>query len=269
MAVARDGWNAFDAEGQVRVAGALQMHHVGLPHEFYQGLHSPAHPRVVERADIEVEVFERFGRHFGHLRHRGSRPSQHAPARVLYANVVVNLLPDGVFVESLLVGRNVGQFRDIRAAAHAQIALHLPHGRLFDIGDRLPLLLAAGQHQGPIHHAALEPHDQAPAGAVDGGCERVGKLVRDVEGLDQDVVPLFYLAGIVDQKVGELSHTRVNHVVFLIVAVLFQVATSASEPGGYDRILLSTTAISQPARRAGTHFSTMLLPRLLPRSDKM
>ena len=79
LAVAGDGGDALDAEGQIGVARALEPDLVRLLHQLLQRLHRPAHLRVVQRADVEVEILERLGAHLGHLRHRRAGPAQHAP----------------------------------------------------------------------------------------------------------------------------------------------------------------------------------------------
>jgi len=81
---------------------ALEADAVGALHEFLEGLHGSSHLGIVERADVEVEILERLGGHFGHLGHGGAGPAQDDPAGFLDADFLVDALPNGGFVEFCL-----------------------------------------------------------------------------------------------------------------------------------------------------------------------
>src|SRR5262249_30587748 len=74
IAAADDSWNSFDTKIQIR-AGTLDLDAVRLFHQPLKRLHPGLQFAVVERADIEKEIFKRFGAHPCKLSHRGCWPS--------------------------------------------------------------------------------------------------------------------------------------------------------------------------------------------------
>ena len=82
------------------------MHLIRFLHQLLKGTHAGNHPRIIERADAEVEILERLRAHGGLLGHRRSRPAQHHPFGFVHS-VVQDWL------HGLGVGLNLGR-RDVR-----------------------------------------------------------------------------------------------------------------------------------------------------------
>lgn len=211
LAVAGDRGDALDAEGQIRVVRPLQAHLVGRHHPLGQRLHRLGHLAVVHRADIEVVILERLGAHLGHLRHRRARPAQHAPARLGDPHLAMHFLPDGLLVELLLVGRDVGQFRDVRISPCADVAVGLLHLPFLDVGDDLPLCFRPRHHERPLHLVGFQQHDRQPAGLRDSSDDRVRERVRHIDRLQQQAFAGLHFAGVVDEQIGQLGDTGVGH----------------------------------------------------------
>lgn len=98
--VAGDGSDAFDAKAEIG-AGADEADAVGAIHEIDEGLGGFLHPRIIEGADFEVEVFKGNGGLVGHLGHSGSWPPECGPFCVGDALAKndgrgVSLLPESV-----------------------------------------------------------------------------------------------------------------------------------------------------------------------------
>ena len=151
-------------------------------------LHRPAHLGVIQRADVEVEILEGLGAHLRHLGHRGRGPAQDDPARLVDADVAMDLVPDALFVEFLLVHGHVGKLRDVGVAPEADVAGDALHLLLFDLGDEVPLFGRAGVHQGAVDFVGLEQHDgPAARGAADAD-DLLGEIVGNVDGFDEHVL---------------------------------------------------------------------------------
>ncbi len=192
-------------------AGAFETDLVGAVHQVLERLHGAAHFCVVEGADVEVEILERFGAHLGHLRHGRAWPAEDDPAGFLDADFLVDGFPEMLFVEFLLVGRDVGEFGNVGVAARADVALHVFHLEALDAGGEFPLLGCAGEHEGAVDFVAFKEDERAAAGGGGAADEGFGESVGDVDGFDEDVFAGFYFTGIADEDVGEFFDAGVGH----------------------------------------------------------
>ena len=73
------GMPLMQKERSVR-AGPLMRTRSVLFMRVFEGLHGPAHFRVIEGADVEVEILEGLGAHLGHLGHGGRWASGGRPS---------------------------------------------------------------------------------------------------------------------------------------------------------------------------------------------
>src|SRR5439155_24351623 len=72
------GWNSLDTDTQIG-AGTFDLDTVRLFHQPLEHLHAGLKFAIVQRADIEIDVFKCLGAHSGKLRHRRSRPAYDHP----------------------------------------------------------------------------------------------------------------------------------------------------------------------------------------------
>ena len=105
---ARHDRDVLDREGQIGVAGPLQVNAIRPPHAGGEPLRRLLHAGVVERADVEVEVLERLGVHLRKLGHARPGPPENAPSRVVHALLEVHgaLVEPGAHLH--LLGRDPG-----------------------------------------------------------------------------------------------------------------------------------------------------------------
>ena len=87
IAAANDRGDSLDAEAQVR-SRSFDFHPIGFLHQRLQRLHPGLQLPVIERADVEIKIFERLRAHAGELRHRRRRPAQDDPFRFLHPLVL-------------------------------------------------------------------------------------------------------------------------------------------------------------------------------------
>ena len=124
VAAARHRRNVLDAERDVGIL-SYETHFVRLVHEIDQSLCGTLHFRVIGKASLEVEVFERFRTHLCALSHRRVWPAEHAPTRIVHA-VVQNVLRDGPVGKHFLVV-DVAVFHRVVHGADGEVGLHLLH----------------------------------------------------------------------------------------------------------------------------------------------
>src|SRR5262249_16802098 len=74
VATADDGWNSLDAEMQISI-GPFNLDTIGPFHQALQRFHPWLQFAVIQRADIEKEIFKGFRAHSCKLRHRRTRPA--------------------------------------------------------------------------------------------------------------------------------------------------------------------------------------------------
>ena len=207
----RDGGQALDRKVQVGVAGALELHLVGGFHELLQRLHGVVHVGIVQIADVEVELLERFGRHIGELCHARIRPAQHDPACFVHARLDVHFAPNRRFVDLHAVAGNIRKLGHVVVAARPDVALHVLHLQVFNVGDELELLLYGVPAQHALDLVAFQQHQRhGPLLGSDAhtfGC----KLMRYVDGFNQNLVAGLGRTRVVNQVLRQFGDTGVDH----------------------------------------------------------
>jgi hypothetical protein len=123
----------------------------------------------------------------------------------------MDLLPDIGLEEGHSVGRDIRPLRHIVAAACAYVGVHLRHALCLHIGDERHLLFAGAHLQRSPDGLILQRHERQRSGLGRHADELAGKAVRDVDGLDEDLLTRLELARVVDQGVGQFCVTWVGH----------------------------------------------------------
>src|SRR5437764_9457985 len=75
--------DCFNTESQVG-SGTANFYPISFLEQRLQGGHSGAELPVIERANVEIKILERFGAHTSQLRHGWARPAKHDPFCFLY-----------------------------------------------------------------------------------------------------------------------------------------------------------------------------------------
>ena len=188
------------------VPGPLICDPVGLLEQGGQRIHGLAHPRVVQGADLEVEVGEILGGALGRLGHGRVGVAQHAPL-LLQADRDVDLAPVGLVVPLHAVGVDVGQVEGIGAAAHADVGVHRLHDGLVELAPGGELLLA-----GVLDEAAAEGLvvvvPEGHAAVLGGHAHQFLAQFHGLEALDLDVDLLagLQLDAVGDELFGQLVY---------------------------------------------------------------
>ena len=68
VAAANDSGDSLDAEAQVR-SRPFDFHAIGFFHQRLERFHAGLQFSVIQRADVEIKILERFRAHAGELRH--------------------------------------------------------------------------------------------------------------------------------------------------------------------------------------------------------
>src|ERR1700716_3431235 len=68
VAAANNRGNSLDAKAQVGF-GSFDLHAIGSFEQRLQRFHTGLKPPIIQRADVEIKILERFGAHSGQLRH--------------------------------------------------------------------------------------------------------------------------------------------------------------------------------------------------------
>ncbi|MPM20114.1 hypothetical protein SDC9_66543 [bioreactor metagenome] len=107
---------------------------------------------------------------------------------------------------------HVGHFAGVRAAAYADISLHLCHKRSVHLGTALELFNIAVHDDFTVVGLVAKPQKRIAACGVHRFDQGAGQVFVSTNALDEYVFARLYRAGKIHQPVGQLQDTRVKHI---------------------------------------------------------